>query len=92
MAEEKLKKLVHTCFYGEITLPKVTCWLAAAACLLAGIVYGLRVAPFTHGMTIGSNNGNSGNCNWGKTEGKTDTAQTQEAAIKNEVGKEKVTK
>lgn len=52
-------------FEGEVTLPKVTLWLACAVCLLGGIVYGLRKAPWTHGVTIASNNGsnNSGNGN-----------------------------
>lgn len=48
-------------FEGEVTLPKTTLWLVCAVCLLGGIVYGLRKAPWTHGVTIGSYNGNCGN-------------------------------
>ena len=60
----KLKKLSHQCFDGEVTMPKVMLWMVGAICLLAGIVYGLCIAPMTHGVTIGSNNGNHSNCVW----------------------------
>lgn len=60
--KEKWTMLQEKWFEGDVTLPKVTLWLACTVCLLAGIVYGLRKAPWTHGVTIGSNNGNnSGN-------------------------------
>lgn len=58
MLREKGKKLLNTCFHGEVTVPKTTCWLVGAVCLLAGIVHGMRVAPLTHGFIIGSGNGN----------------------------------
>lgn len=62
MKEKKWRALCEKWFQGEVTLSKVTLWLACSVCLLAGIVYGLRKAPWTHGVTIGSNNGNnSGN-------------------------------
>ena len=61
----KLKELAKTCFDGEVTLPKVTLWLIGIACLLGGIVYGLKTAPMTHGMMIGSNNGNNNGNNSG---------------------------
>ncbi len=54
----KLKRLVRQCFVGELTLPKVIFWLIGINCVLAGVVYGLCVAPLTHGVTIGCNNGN----------------------------------
>lgn len=60
----KLKKLSQQCFDGEVTMPKVMLWLIGAVCLLAGIVYGLCIAPMTHGVTIGSNNGNYSGCVW----------------------------
>jgi len=59
---KKWTVLYENWFEGDITLSKATLWLACAVCLLAGIVYGLRKAPWTHGVMIGSNNGNnSGN-------------------------------
>ncbi len=61
----KLKELAKSCFEGELTLPKWTIWLIGAACLLAGVVYGLKTAPMTHGMMIGSNNGNNNGNNSG---------------------------
>lgn len=67
--KEKWMELREKWFEGEITLPKATLWLACSACLLAGIVYGLRKAPWTHGVTIASNNGNNngnGNVNGGE--------------------------
>lgn len=65
---EKLKHLSRQCFEGEVTIPKVNLWLVAGICLFVGIVYGLRKAPLTHGVTIGSNNGNNSNCIWGNEE------------------------
>lgn len=56
-----LKKWRSTCFEGEVTMPKVNFWLVGAVCLLAGIVYGLVLAPMTHGVMIACNNGNSEN-------------------------------
>lgn len=61
----KLKKMVKTCFEGELTLPKAMLWLIGAMCLLGGIVYGLKTAPITHGLMIGSNNGNNNGNNSG---------------------------
>ena len=46
---ESLRKWKKDCFEGEVTMPKVTFWLAAAVCLLAGVVYGLLKAPMTAG-------------------------------------------
>ena len=62
----KLKNLAKKCFEGDLTMPKVIFWLIGIECLLAGIVYGLCIAPLTHGVTIGSNNGNY----WGYGEEK----------------------
>ena len=50
---EKMKELAERCFSGEVTLPKAVIWLSGAVCLLAGIVYGLKTAPMTHGIIIG---------------------------------------
>lgn len=62
--EKKCRELGRFCFEGEVTVTKVNLWLALTTCLMAGIVYGLRKAPFTHGIMIGSNNGNgNGNGN-----------------------------
>ncbi len=61
----KLKNLAKQCFEGELTIPKAVLWLAGITCVLAGIVYGLLVAPVTHGISIGSNNGNCNDCIWG---------------------------
>lgn len=63
---KKLEKIAHRCFDGDLTMPKTNFWLIGAVCVLAGIVYGLCMAPLTHGVTIGSNNGNSRNCVWGE--------------------------
>lgn len=59
----KMKALMDKLFHGEVTVKKRELWLIALICLFAGIVYGIKKAPWTHGVTIGSNNGNnSGNC------------------------------
>ena len=67
-----MQKLMEQCFQGELTMPKVTLWLVGAVCMLAGIVYGLCIAPLTHGITIGSNNGNCNDCTWSNEEDKED--------------------
>ena len=47
-----------------MTMPKINFWLIGLVCLLSGIVYGLRVAPWTHCVQIACNNGNNnGNSN-----------------------------
>lgn len=61
----KLRNLAKKCFEGDLAMPKVIFWLTCIVCVLAGIVYGLCVAPLTHGVTIGSNNGNYDRCMWG---------------------------
>ena len=53
---------------GELTLTKLDFLLIGAICLLAGICIGLLTAPFTHGITIGSNNGNNCGSNNNSTE------------------------
>ena len=76
---EKWTKLSEKWFKGDVTLPKVTLWLACSVCLLAGIVYGLKKAPWTHGVTIGSNNGNNNGNNSGNSGGSTEDAGDEEA-------------
>ncbi|MCM1119688.1 MAG: hypothetical protein NC543_10050 [bacterium] len=73
----KVKELVKHCFEGEVTLPRTTVWLIGAACLLLGIVYGLKTAPMTHGMMIGSNNGNNNGNNSGNGHKKEDAASDE---------------
>lgn len=60
--KENLKEWKERYLEGETTLPKRELWLLLIICLLAGIVYGLRKAPLTHGRIIGSYNGNSFGC------------------------------
>lgn len=62
---EKLSATCKKLFDGELTIKKRELWLIGAVCLLVGIVYGLRKAPWTHGVTIGSNNGNQQDCTFG---------------------------
>lgn len=69
MVKRKWEELCEKWFEGEVTLPKTTLWLIGAVCLLGGIVHGLRMAPWTHGVVIGSNNGNnSGNYGGGECD------------------------
>ncbi|MCM1189880.1 MAG: hypothetical protein NC541_11370 [bacterium] len=56
--KEKMKEWAKCCFEGELTVKKTTLWMIGLICLLGGIVYGLKTAPLTHGINIGSNNGN----------------------------------
>lgn len=75
--KEKLTALREKWFEGEVTVPKATLWLACSVCMLAGIVYGLRKAPWTHGVTIASHNGNNNgnNSGNGNMNGEEDTGE-----------------
>lgn len=53
----KVREMCKTLFTGELTLKKRELWLVGGLCLMAGIVYGLRKAPWTHGVNIGCHNG-----------------------------------
>lgn len=59
--EEKKEQLLD----GEVTMTKIDFWLVVMLVFLIGMLYGLKKAPWTHGvnMTIGSNNGNNNNVN-----------------------------
>ena len=79
MVLKKMKKLMQQCFEGEVTMSKMMLWLIAFVCLLAGVVYGLRIAPMTHGVTVASNNGNQSHCIWGaKDEAEKEEDETAE--------------
>lgn len=54
---------------GGLTLTKLDFFLIGAVCLLAGICIGLLAAPFTHGVSIASNNGNNNGNNCGSNNG-----------------------
>lgn len=58
MWRRRFRQLREALFDGDVTLSKTDFWLAALVCLLAGIVFGFLKAPWTHGVTISSNNGN----------------------------------
>lgn len=66
--KNKISETWRKLFHGEVTIGKRELWLIGAVCLLAGIVYGLKKAPWTHGVTIGSNNGNNSGNYAGKKE------------------------
>lgn len=76
---EKWTKTSEKLFKGDVILPKTTLWLVCSVCLLAGIVYGLKKAPWTHGVTICSNNGNNNGNNSGNSDSSTEDAADQEA-------------
>ncbi|MBO5166342.1 MAG: hypothetical protein IJX66_04460 [Lachnospiraceae bacterium] len=59
---EKVKEVAKNLFCGETIVNKRDLWFIGAICFLGGIVYGLVTAPWTHGVTIGSNNGNGCSC------------------------------
>lgn len=58
---KKGKELATKLFTGETIVNKRDLWFVGGICLLAGIVYGLLLAPWTKGVTIGCNNGNGWN-------------------------------
>ena len=62
MKVTELKEKTADLINGEITLTVLDFCLIGVIMLLAGICIGLLIAPFTHGISICSNNGNnSGN-------------------------------
>ncbi|MED9904991.1 MAG: hypothetical protein UFG06_12545 [Lachnospiraceae bacterium] len=66
MEKKTVKDLAVKLFKGEVTVNKRDLWLVGGICLLAGVVYGLIMAPWTRGVTIGCNNGNGwGGCDCG---------------------------
>ena len=58
---QKVKEVAKKLFCGETIVNKRDLWFIGGLCFLGGIVYGLVAAPWTHGVTIGSYNGNGGN-------------------------------
>lgn len=67
------REWMKECFEGEVTLTKANLWLIVLTCLLAGTIHGLKKAPATHGVMIGSNNGNTFSCG---TDGKKNFEET----------------
>ena len=68
----QLKEKTTDFMSGELTLTKLDFFLIGAICLLAGICIGLLSAPYTHGVTIASNNGNNNGNNCGSNNGHND--------------------
>ena len=69
MTITELKEKTTDFVKGELTLTKLDFCLIGLICLLAGICIGLLTAPFTHGVSICSNNGNNnGNNNSGSVK------------------------
>lgn len=65
MILKNMKNRVKNLFSGEVTLKKRELWLIAALCLCAGMISGIKKAPWTHGVQIASNNGNNAGNNSG---------------------------
>ena len=62
---ERCREILDDCFEGDVTLAKLTLWLIAALCFTLGIVYGLMLAPWTRGVSIGCNNVTHEDCCFG---------------------------
>lgn len=59
---EKVKRLAENCFGGDTIVSKRDLWFIGGICFLAGVVYGMLLAPWTRGVQIGCNNGNGCCC------------------------------
>ncbi len=68
MTTTELKQKAAGFTKGELTLTRLDFILIGAVLLLAGICIGLLTAPFTHGFSLFSNNGNYNGNNCGNTE------------------------
>ena len=77
------REWVKNCFEGEITLTKVDLWLIALVCLMAGTLRGLKKAPATHGVMIGSNNGNTFGCGTGEKKSPEENGRGKEMQEEN---------
>lgn len=64
-----MKEFLCNLFIGEAEISKREVWLLSGLCLFAGIAIGLLNAPWTHGVTIGSNNGNNNRGNSARLRG-----------------------
>lgn len=60
-----MKERILNVFKGEMTIGKMNVWLIGGVCFFAGITFGLLKAPWTHGVTIGSHNGNNSRLGYG---------------------------
>ena len=63
----QLKEKTTELMNGEITLTALDFCLIGAIMLLAGVCIGLLTAPFTHGISLCSNNGNNNGNNSGNS-------------------------
>lgn len=64
-----MREFFEDLFIGEVEINKRELWMLGGLCFFAGIAIGLLKAPWTHGVTIGSNNGNhNGSNNCGRTD------------------------
>ncbi len=67
--KEKLTELLT----GNVTISKKEFWLTVTSCTLLGVIIGLISAPFTHGFTLFSHNGNGNTKNMNDKKEKSDT-------------------
>ena len=90
----RLQALRKAWFEGQLTMPKTYIWLTGLICLLGGVIWGLRMAPMSHGVTIGSYNGNGSSSGfWRETpeDGKRKKGQKSSKIAKKAENKEKET-
>ena len=67
MTTTEVKQKAADLTRGELTLTRMDFILIGAILLLAGICIGLLTAPFTHGISLFSNNGNNNGNKCGNT-------------------------
>lgn len=58
---EKVKEVTQKLFCGETIVNKRDLWFVGGLTFLLGVIYGLALAPWTKGVSIGCCNGNSEN-------------------------------
>ena len=79
--KKKCRELGSRWFEGELTVPKTELWMVLIACFLTGVLYGLKKAPMTHGVMIGSNN-NSFGCRRGRASKGKNAEEESSGAVK----------
>lgn len=69
-----MKEKITEILTGNVTISKKEFWLTVTSCALLGVITGLILAPFTHGITLCSHNGNGNTKSvYGKEEADAET-------------------
>lgn len=73
-----MKEKITELLTGTVIISRKELWLTVTSCTLLGVIIGLIAAPFTHGVTLCSHNGNGNAKNiYSKKEEPTDKSEAE---------------